>query len=226
MEDRYIRNIPSISEADQQSLSQKTVVVFGCGGLGGYVVEELVRTGIGHLRLVDGDVFNESNLNRQLLCTASNIGQAKSDEAAKRALLINPNIDVVSYNEFPDSQRAEVITAGADIVVDALDNISSRLILEDICASLDLPLVHGAVQAWNIQVGVIPPASGILHTIYKNATEDNTSESKSCLCPAPALCASVQVAETIKTLLKKDSPLYGRILFMDLLTMEDHILGF
>lgn len=225
MNERYIRNIPAISGSDQEKLSAATVMVFGCGGLGGYVIEELARLGIGHLMVADYDVFSESNLNRQLLSNSENIGSSKSAEAVSRVRLINPDIDIVSFNEHPDAQRAAEMIEGTDLVIDALDNVQSRLILEDVCSDKGIPIIHGAVCGWDLQVGVIPPGSGILHSIYNVETSFDDA-SKTCLCSTAACCASMQVAEAIKQLLRIDSPLSGSIMFMDLKTMESNIVKF
>ena len=106
------------------------------------------------------------------------------------------------------------------MVVDAVDNIRSRLFLEDACAGAGICLIHGAVHGWSVQAGVIPPGSGILHRLYKNAFEDASSEGRTVLSPAPAFCASVQAAEVIKLLAGRAPALSGRLLVADLSVME------
>ena len=90
--ERYTRNFPAISPEEQEILKEKTVTVIGCGGLGGYLINGAARLGIGKLRLIDCDVFSESNLNRQLFCTEKNLGKSKAQEAAKAVKIINSEV--------------------------------------------------------------------------------------------------------------------------------------
>ena len=222
--------MPAITADEQALLQNKSVLVVGCGGLGGYAIEYLARLGIGHLTAVDGDVFCESNLNRQLLSSSENIGKSKSTEAAARVAAINPEIEINAITEFFTADNAAEILKGIDIVIDALDNVESRMALEDACETAGITIVHGAVQGWNLQVTMVSPGSKILHNLYKadnaapathEASKDNP-EAKSCLCPTPACCAAIQVAEALKILLGRGSSLNGNILFMDLQTAESY----
>ncbi len=225
-----MRNIPAISEDEQKMLQNKKVAVIGCGGLGGYAIEYLARLGIGHIIAVDGDTFCESNLNRQLLSTTDTLGRSKAEAAAARVLAINPEIEAIAVNEFLTKDNAVGLVSRVNLVIDALDNVASRLILEDACEHANLPLVHGAVQGWNLQVTVATPGSRTLHTLYKadsgsnddNRNHSDSLESKTCLCPTPACCAAIQAAEALKLLLGRESTLVGNMLFMDLQTMESY----
>lgn len=232
MTGRYTRNVPAISAGEQDVLKRKSVLVVGCGGLGGYAIEYLARLGIGHITAVDGDVFCESNLNRQLLSSSANIGKSKSSEAAARIAAINPEIEINAVAEFFTADNAAELLKGMDIVIDALDNVESRMILEDACEQAGITLVHGAVQGWNLQATVVPPGSNLLHNLYKledkaPATHEASKEdslAKSCLCPTPACCAAIQVSEALKILLGRKSSLDGNMLFMDLQTMESYTI--
>ena len=228
-----MRNIPAISEDEQKMLHNKKVAVIGCGGLGGYAIEYLARLGIGHIIAADGDTFCESNFNRQLLCSTETIGQAKASVAVARIHAINPDIKAVAINEFLTADDASELIKNVDLVIDALDNVESRLILEDICEKEKVTFVHGAVQGWNLQVSVVRPGSRIMHNIYKadskapmthEESKDNPA-SKTCLCPTPACCAAIQVSEALKILLGRESALNGNMLFMDLLTMENYSIS-
>ena len=224
MKESYIRNIPAISEAEQETLQNKAVAVIGCGGLGGYAIEYLARLGVGKIIAVDGDVFAESNLNRQLLSTKETLGQRKADVAIARINSINPDVEAVAINEYLTVNSAASLVKNVDLVIDALDNVESRLILEDVCEQTGVTFIHGAVQGWNLQVSVVTPGSKILHSLYKGTGSTDTPESKTCLCPTPACCAAIQVAEAIKNLLGRESSLTGQVLFMDLQTMESYII--
>jgi len=143
--DIFSRNIPTVSPEDQKILSTKTAFVAGCGGLGGFIIEYLVRLGVGHIIACDADVFSESNLNRQILSTVGTLGKSKVREAEKRARSIVPDIRFDGFEVFLDEANACELMKGADIAMDALDNPSSRVILAKAAAETGIPMVHGAV---------------------------------------------------------------------------------
>ena len=183
---RHSRNIPALSEADMEKLAGSKVLVVGCGGLGGNIIEYLARAGVGALKVVDGDVFEESNLNRQILSTSENIGHKKALAAAERVKAIDPSIDVTPVCEFLTKENASTLMADADLVVDALDSAAARLILEDAAAEEDLAIVHGAICGWDLQAMLVPPGSGLLHQMYP---EGYSPASKTSLPVTPAICA-------------------------------------
>ena len=117
MNNRFSRNLPALSSEDMDKLINSRVLVAGCGGLGGYVIEYLARIGTGSLTVVDGDVFTESNLNRQLLCTSGNLGVSKALAAAERVKLIDPSINVDPVCEYLTEANAPALLADADIVI-------------------------------------------------------------------------------------------------------------
>ncbi len=217
MEQRFIRNIPTISEGEQLSLRSKRAVIVGCGGLGGYIAEFMARAGVGGLAVVDGDCFEESNLNRQTLALPSNIGESKARAAEARIKAIDPAIDVRCFEEFFTAENADAILDGADIVLDALDNIPARLLLEDKCAEKGLCLVHGAVQGWSAQICLVEPGDNMLHRLYG---EVSAAGSKSVLPPVPPFCAALQCAEALKKLCGRATELKGRLLVADVQTMD------
>jgi len=208
MEERYSRNIPAITEEDMQKLRNARVAVIGCGGLGGYVLEYLLRIGVGELIAVDGDTFSESNLNRQILCTSENIGTPKVQAAAARAAAVNPEVHVIPVYEFLTADNGDRLIQGADLVIDALDNIESRLQLEDSCGSAGIPLVHGAIGGWNVQVMVVRPGSRILHALYGNGSGHYD---KSVLPMTPAFCAALQVSAAVELLCGREPEMSGSL---------------
>jgi len=195
------------------TLSQKRVFVAGCGGLGGYAVEMLSRAGVLHISVADGDVFSRSNLNRQLLCTEATIGASKAACAAVRAGEINPAVQVRVHPAYINEENAEGLLRDHDAVIDALDNVPSRLLLERCAETLDIPLIHGAVREWFAQIAVIMPGDRILAKLYGEAAAATPSVPPF----TPALCAALQVSETIKLLCGRDSPAKRRLLIFDLL---------
>ena len=220
MDKRFLRNIPSISETEQEALREKKVFVAGCGGLGGYICEYLMRAGVGAVSAADGDSFEETNFNRQLLCLQSTLGMNKARAASQRAQQINPNISFTAFEEFFTADSAEKMLEGADIVIDALDNPDERILLEEECGKRGLYLVHGAINGWHAQISVVKPGSGFLKNLYTGAI---CSES-SCVCPSPALCAALQAAEALKILCGRASSLEGKLLLADLANMEFDII--
>ena len=220
LDKKFSRNIPSISVAEQALLRQKKAFVAGCGGLGGYICEYLVRAGVGAIAAADGDFFEETNLNRQLLSLQSTLGVNKAFAAAKRAKEINPEVEFTPFDEFFSAEKADAMLSGADIVIDALDNPADRILLEEECGKRGLYLVHGAISGWNAQISVVKPNSGLLKTLYANSAPSPSG----CLCPTPAACAALQSAETLKILCGKNSSLEGKLLLADLFNMEFDII--
>jgi len=219
---RYQKNYNSISLSEQIKLLRSKVAVIGCGGLGGNILELLARLGVGEIIVIDGDKFNESNLNRQILCTEENLKKSKVKEAAVRVRKINSSVKVKTHTLFINSKNIQEIIQGADLAIDALDNISTRFVLEKACQELEIPLVHGAVDGFNGQVSTIFPQDQGLELIYGSLKKLNRQKRISRLSvPAvtPALIASFQVQEVINILLQKGKPLRNELLFIDL---EDH----
>lgn len=218
---RYQRNRQAISVTDQLTMFRSSVAVIGCGGLGGYVVEELARLGVGRIVVIDPDVFEEHNLNRQLFSTPSNLGKAKVEAAAARVSEINPAVTLVPIQEAFSPANGEGLLKGCQIVVDALDSIQVRLELAEICSTMNIPLVHGAIAGWFGHVTTQFPGDTTLQTIYRSwkggkgveQTLGNPSFT-------PAVVASLEVAEVCKLLLGHGVPLRGRQLIIDLLSME------
>lgn len=214
---RYLRNHDAISEAEQVILAQKRVLVVGCGGLGGHVIECLARIGVGHLRVVDGDVFDETNLNRQLLSSSMNLGRPKTLAAQQRVMAVNPLVEVEAFQTLLIAENAVPLLDGCDVAVDALDNIPSRLVLQQAAKTAGIPLVHGAVAGWIGQVCVVQPGQELLNSLYPASMDTQGEEQETgTLSFTAALTASWQAAETVKLLLGKPG-LDGEILELDLL---------
>ena len=125
--ERYQRNIGTVGIEGQLKLLRSRVGVCGLGGLGGYVAEELARFGVGSLVLVDGDVFEENNLNRQLLCRESDLGMPKAEVAAERVRAVNSSLAVTAYRRFVRLEDILEVFSSVDVVVDALDNVTARI---------------------------------------------------------------------------------------------------
>ncbi len=221
--ERHSRNIPALSEEDMEKLAGSRVLVVGCGGLGGNIIEYLTRAGVGHLTVVDGDVFEESNLNRQILSTSDNIGKKKAIAAAERVKAVDPAVDVTPVCEFLTKENASALMADADLVIDALDNAAARLVLEDAAAEAGLTIVHGAICGWDLQAMVVPPGSGLLHQMY---SDDYVPASKTSLSFTPAACASIEASLAVTCLCGRETPLGRSLLIGSLADMSFDIIHF
>lgn len=216
MEARYERNFPALTEGEWAVLRKKKVLVVGCGGLGGHLVDQLARLGVGAIRAVDGDVFEASNLNRQLLSQVSLLGVQKAAAAAERLRQVNPDVRVEAVAEYLTEENADRLVSGCDAVLDALDNIPGRKLLAAACARAGIPYVYGAVQGWVAQAGISMPGDGLLDALYPG---EITLTNKSVLSFTPALCASIQSALCVKLLVGRQVN-SGTIYYFDLLHHE------
>lgn len=213
--------MPALSVEENNKLREFSVCVVGCGGLGGYIIEMLARLGIGRITLVDSDTFDESNLNRQLLSNESLIGFSKVKAAKERINKINSEV-LVNYVEKEITEKnCNDIISNHHIVVDALDNISSRLVLQYECEKLSIPLVHGAISGWYGQVSTILPGDKTLDLLYKDKVVENKLGNPSF---TPPIVASIQVSEVIKVLLNKCNILRNKLLMIDLLNNDFNII--
>lgn len=217
MIDRYTKN-GILDPAEQKSLARKKVAVIGCGGLGGYLIEMLGRLGVRHIHACDGDRFSVSNLNRQLLATEDNLGKNKAEAAAIRMKIVNSEVSVRPFAEYLSPENAARIFDGCDLAVDALDSPWAKCMLEELCETFRLPLVHGAVGGWFGQVCTVMPGDRTLHKLYQNTNREDQQEAEKIGNPAftPAAVAAVQVSEALKILLDKESVLRNEVLFLDL----------
>ncbi len=217
MDARYSRNMPAVTEKECTVLQRKHVCVVGCGGLGGYIIELLARTGVGALNVVDGDVFDVTNLNRQLLCDETVLGLHKAEVAASRVMRINSNVAVTATTEFLTADNALRILGNCDLVVDALDSAESRRILASACAEKSVFIVHGAISGWGAQVSVVAPGSGVFDRLYPPRLKGVPKKGN--LSFVAAACAAFQSAEAVKLLVGRPSSLLGKLLLIDMKTM-------
>lgn len=192
------------------SLADKTVLIVGCGGLGCNVVEYLGRAGIGRLIILDGDVFEESNLNRQLYCDKSTLGRAKVEVASEQLALIS-KAEVIAIKERFPTIKLDKYRELIDVVVDCLDNVDSRLLLEKFATEINVPLVHGAICGRIGQATTVFPSDGTLMKLYNN----KATKIIPTMAFVPSLIASIEAAEVVNVLNNKSS-LHGSLLLIDL----------
>ena len=172
----------------------------------------LLRLGVGGITAADGDVFEPSNLNRQLLSDISVIGRSKAAAARGHALSVNPEVEFTAVGEYVDEKNAEGLIRGCDAVIDGLDNIASRKLLARACGNAGLPYIYGAICGWTAQAAVLMPGDSLLDRLYPQGAELG---SKSSLAFTPALCASMQTALCVRLLCGRPvEP--GRLYYFDL----------
>lgn len=214
LSERYKKNLGAFTEKELRHIWKHSVCIVGCGGIGGHVIMSLARFGVGKLTLVDGDVFTVSNLNRQIFCTEQNLMQQKAT-ATKAALAeINSEINVHACDVMLTAENASEILAGHDVVADCLDNIPSRLTLEDACEDVGIPFVHGGIDGFFGQITSVFPGERTLHTLFHNKREMSSSSSPAF---APQFAAALEVAEIMKILTGRGDILRQKVLFFDLL---------
>ena len=216
MEARFQRNIPALTEEECLLLKGKHVLVVGCGGLGGHIIDLLTRVGVGALRVVDGDVFEPTNLNRQLLSDTEVLGKSKAAVAAEHIRRVSPDTAVEAVDRFMTEENVRELIRDCHIVMDALDSIPARRILARACAEAGIPYVYGAIQGWVAQAAVSMPGDGLIDKLFPREVE---IRDKSVLSFTPALCASVQAALAIKFLTGRPVQT-GTVYHFDLLDQE------
>ena len=217
---RYQRNLQALSENECHQLADKKAVIVGCGGLGGYVIESLTRIGVGTLTVIDADGFEPSNLNRQLLSQEDNMGMAKVQAAAKRINAINSTVRVETHKAWLGEENVRNLIAGADCVVDCLDNLMSRFWLAHGCLEESIPIVYGAIAGWFGQVCTVFPGDTSFATIYGTieGPGQGVQKQEGNLPFTASATASFQAAEVVKLLIGRGELLRNRLLMIDTLT--------
>ena len=210
---RYLRNYPSLTISEQLQLACKCVAVVGAGGLGGQVILCLTRVGVGRLIVVDPGRFEETNLNRQALCTPASLELTKVHTAKNCVEELNPGVEVEMHPvRITPENRADIL-AGADVAVDALDSIQDRLVLEKGAKERGIPLVHAAIDGFFGQLMTVYPEDRGLGQIYGSQASPASSLGNP---PMTALSmANLQAMEVLKLLLGR-----GRTIRNQLLTLE------
>ncbi|HTZ40307.1 MAG TPA: ThiF family adenylyltransferase [Syntrophales bacterium] len=204
---RYIRNVDILSTLEQLTLAESRVAVVGVGGLGGQVVLLLARVGVGTLVVVDCDRFDETNLNRQALCVEETLGEPKTKAAAEAVAAINPGVRVIPHPVRLDAKGIDEILAGCNVVVDGLDNVPDRLLLQESAGRLGIPMVHGALAGFEGRVMSVFPGDAGVKQLYGEAAGGADADRPEAVLGVPAvtvaLIGTLQAMEVLKILLKR-----------------------
>ncbi len=219
--DRYARHIvlPGVGGVGQARLKQSSVLVVGAGGLGSPVLLYLVAAGVGRLGIVEMDVVDLSNLQRQVLFDTGAIGKPKAEVARARLEALNPHTKVETYVQRLDSQNALPLLEAYDLVIDCSDNFPTRYLLNDACVLLDKPLVYGAIHQFEGQLSVFHHRGGPCYRcLYPQPPRPGTTPSCSeagVFGVLPGVIGSLMAAEALKILLEQGETLSGKLLLYD-----------
>src|SRR5690606_29106231 len=224
--ERYSRHLimPEVGMEGQRKLKAASVLLIGAGGLGSPLAMYLAAAGVGRIGLVDYDVVDRTNLQRQVIHGTSDVGRLKLESAKDRILDINPNVQVDTYAVPLTSDNALEILEPYDVIIDGTDNFPTRYLTNDACVILGKPNVYGSIFRFEGQVSVFdakegpcyrclfpePPPPGLVPSCAEGGV----------LGILPGTVGALQATEAIKLILGIGQPLYGRLLLYDALTME------
>ena len=217
---RYARNLTAFSLAEQARLLASKAALVGLGGLGGGLLENLVRAGVGVIHAADGDVFEESNLNRQLLSRLDALGRPKAALAAERAKAVNPSVEFAARAAFLDRAGMDALLDGAQVAVDALGGLADRPALVAAAAGLGIPLVTGAVAGYTAIVATVLPGGPSPADLFGGGGGTAAEDVLGCPSPAVMAVAALQASEAIRLLAGRQPALAGKALIIDLETMR------
>jgi len=223
---RYSRHLllPEVGEEGQRKLLGARVLLLGAGGLGSPAALYLAAAGVGTIGIIDMDVVDESNLQRQILHNMDRVGERKVDSAKKTLTAMNPDLDVITYDTRLGADNIMDILAGYDVVIDGADNFPSRYLLNDASVKLGIPVVHGSIFRFEGQITVFDPHQG---PTYRDLLPEPPPAELAPSCAEagvlgvlPGIVGSIQALEAIKLILGLGDSLRGRLIAFDALEMS------
>ena len=229
---RYARHIAldEVGESGQQKLLNAKVLVIGAGGLGCPALQYLTAAGVGTIGIADGDTVEESNLQRQILYTTSDVGKLKVEAAKERLNALNPDVSITIYPENLTAQNALAIFRDYDFVLDGTDNFAARYLVNDACVKLNKPFVYGAIHKFEGQVAVFnfngAPTYRCLFPENPQQKQIPNCEELGVLGVLPGVIGTLQATEVIKLILGIGEPLSGKLKLINLLTNSEQIISF
>ncbi len=220
---RYSRNLGTIGEEGQERLLRAHAVIVGAGGLGGSVFENLVRAGVGKITIIDPEVFEPTNLNRQLLSSEEDIGRKKVEVAKERASKINSDIEVVTIDDKITNTNATTLFKNADIVCDCIDSIPDRFVIQNAANELGIPMVHAAIAGTSGQLMTIFPGDVGLKVIYGDEAIVPTKGAEMTLGTPPSTVSAIaafQSHEVISIITGNQEPLRNTFIRINLKSLK------
>lgn len=227
---RYQRHLslPGFGHKAQEILKQSRVMVVGAGGLGSPVLLYLAAAGVGRIGVIDFDIVEETNLQRQVLYDESNVGRSKAEVAAEKIKAINGKVQVDIYKATLTTQNALEILHNYDLIIDGTDNFPTRYLINDACILLNKPFIYGSIFRYEGQVSVFNYKNGPTYRdLYPQPPEPDTVPNCAeggVLGVLPGIIGSMQATEAIKVLTGLGEPLAGRLFLLDILTMQSHTI--
>ena len=222
--DRYSRHIimDEVGPEGQQKLLDGSVLVVGAGGLGAPVIQYLAAAGVGRIGVVDDDVVERSNLQRQVIHADADVGVPKVESARKFVERLNPDVAVETHETRLDTGNVEELVADYDVVVDASDNFPTRYMVNDAARIHGVPVAHGAIYKFEGQVTTLTPEGPCYRCLFPEAPEPGTvpdCATTGVLGVLPGTVGCIQATEAVKLLLDAGEVLEGRLLFYDAMDM-------
>ncbi|HML05826.1 MAG TPA: HesA/MoeB/ThiF family protein [Methanobacterium sp.] len=228
------RQMGVVTKSEQERLKEANITVIGCGGIGGATTEMLVRMGIGNLTIIDKDTFDVSNINRQLMSSFYSVGKSKVNTTYETLKSINPFINITAFEEELNEDNVQKIVEGSDIVIDALDNLVTRITLSRFAYKSKIPFIHGAIHATMGQVSVFTKDTPTYEELFKlpslgkDLSEEVIAKVKEMgaevppvIAPVPNIVGCLQAFEAFKLItLQGDSIMAPDVLMFDLLGKE------
>ncbi|EKE40831.1 hypothetical protein ENUP19_0057G0072 [Entamoeba nuttalli] len=229
--EQYVRHciLPEIGEVGQKKLLGSTVGILGAGGLGSPVIQYLAAFGIGKLVIVDNDIVEEVNLNRQIIHNHQRIGKYKAESAAESVKLLNPSIVVEPHIIRLDEQNGVEIFKGCNILVDCSDNHQARYAISAVGVKLGIPIVTGSVVRWEGHVTVLNYQNGpcykCLYPVMPSTTLNATAKTVGVVGTICGVIGSIEAMETVKVLLGKGEILSNKMLMFNGMTMMHKVIA-
>ncbi len=228
------RQMSIVSKSQQEKLKNSKITVIGCGGIGGAAIEMLARMGVGHLQIVDKDSFDVSNINRQLMSSFYSVGKSKTQVTKETIQAINPFLNVEAFEGELNGSNVEKIVSGSDVVIDALDNLVSRIILSRCAMELNIPFIHGAIHGTMGQLCVFNNETPTYEKLFKLPSQNKeltpevigevlklSQDIPPVLGPVPNIVGCLQASEAFKIITGKGkSILAPKVLNFDLMRGE------
>lgn len=228
------RQMTIVNKNQQNLFKNAKIAIIGCGGIGGAAIEILARMGVGQLNIIDEDNFDVSNLNRQLMSSTETLEKSKAITSKERVQLINPHTIVNAFNEKLTENNLEKILKECDVIIDALDNIYTRIIVSRYSKENNIPFIHGAIHGTLGQLSVftkdtksyeelflLPSANKELNKETKNIIENLSKEIPPAIGPTPNIIGFLQAFEAYKLIIGIGKVIYApKILKFDLLNLE------
>lgn len=228
------RQMSIVSKNQQDRLKDSKITVIGCGGIGGAAIEMLARMGVGHIKIVDKDSFDVSNINRQLMSSFYSVGKSKTQVTQETIQSINPFIEVEVFEGELNESNVEEIIADSDLVIDALDNLVSRIILNRQARELEIPFIHGAIHGTMGQLCVFNNETPSYEELFKLPSRNKeltpeviaevlklSQDTPPVLGPVPNIVGCLQASEAFKIITGKGKVILApKVLNFDLMRGE------